>query len=345
LLAHRVRKAAMRRNGAKIAFLNPARFDYLFPVAAYLESSPSRQLEDLAAIYAACLDGAAAPKHLASLVAPAQPNVAHKATAAALKSGQKRAIWLGALAIRHPAYADLRAIAAGIAQTTGATLGVLSEGANAAGAYLAGAVPHREPGGINAASTGKDARAMLAESAKAYLLFGGIEPWADALGVDALKGIGGGGFVVAATPYADDTLKNLAHVLLPISAFAETSGTYVNFEGLWQSVAGAARPLGEARPGWKVLRVLGNLAGVADFDYQSSEEVREELRALCGDVAATSYQGAHEPKTGAANAPRADVRVVDVPMYAIDAILRRAPSLQRTPEGKKAPVAYGVQGA
>jgi NADH-quinone oxidoreductase subunit G len=345
LLAHRVRKAAMRRNGAKVAFLNPARFDYLFPVAAYLESPPSRQLDDLAAVYAACLDGAAAPKHLASLVAAAQPNVAHKAMAAALKSGQTRAIWLGALAIRHPAYADLRAVAAGIAQATGATLGVLSEGANAAGAYLAGAVPHREPGGIKAASVGKDARALLAESAKAYLLFGGVEPWADALGVDALKGIGGGSFVVAATPYADDTLKNLAHVLLPISSFAETSGTYVNFEGLWQSVAGAARPLGEARPGWKVLRVLGNLAGVADFDYQSSEEVREELRALCGDIAATAYQGSHEPKVGSANAPRSDARVVDVPMYAIDAVLRRAPSLQRTPEGKKAAIAYGAEGA
>jgi NADH-quinone oxidoreductase subunit G len=129
-------------------------------------------------------------------------------------------------------------------------------------------------------------------------------------------------------------------VLLPISTFVETSGTYVNFEGLWQSCAGAAKPLGEARPGWKVLRVLGNLAGVADFDYQSSEEVREELRALCGDIAATSYQGSHEVKAGASEA-----RVVDVPMYSIDAVLRRAPSLQRTKEGKVAAVVYGGAGA
>ena len=126
---------------------------------------------------------------------------------------------------------------------------------------------------------------------KAYLLFGGTEPWADALGADAAKALGGASFVVAATPYADDTLKSVAHVLLPISTFVETSGTYVNLEGLWQSFAGAAKPLGEARPGWKVLRVLGNLAGVADFDYQSSEEVREELRALCGGVAASVVPG------------------------------------------------------
>jgi NADH-quinone oxidoreductase subunit G len=333
VLAHRVRKAAKR--GAKVTFLNPARFEYLFPVAAYFESPPARQLSDLVAIYSACLDGAAAPAHLASLVAGAQANVGHRAVASALKSGQKRAIWLGALTLRHPAYADLRAVAAGIAAASGATLGELAEGGNAAGAYLAGCVPHREPGGIRSAVAGKSAREMIRSAHKAYLLLG-TEPWADGLGVDAVKTLGAAQFVVAATPYADETLKSVAHVLLPIASFVETSGTYVNLEGLWQSFAGAAMPLGEARPGWKVLRVLGNLAGVADFDYQSSEEVREELRALCGNIAASPYQGTHEAKIHAA-----DARVIDVPMYAVDAVLRRAPSLQRTREGKSAATVFG----
>ena len=180
VLAHRVRKAAKR--GAKVAFLNPARYDYLFPVAAYLESSPAKQLGDLAAIYSAVLDGAAAPKHLSALIAGAQVNTAHRSIAAALKAGQKRAVWLGALALRHPAYADLRAVAAGIAAATGATLGTLAEGGNAAGAYLAGAVPHRDAGGIRSATTGKSAREMLAAPQKACLLFGGVEPWADGMG-------------------------------------------------------------------------------------------------------------------------------------------------------------------
>jgi NADH-quinone oxidoreductase subunit G len=335
LLAHRVRKAT--RRGAKVAFLNPARYEYLFPVAAYLESAPSQHVADLAALLAAVLEGGPAPRHLASLVGSAQPNVAHRALATALKSGAKKAIWLGALVLRHPAYADLRALAAGLASATGATLGTLTEGGNAAGAYLAGAVPHREPGGIKSANAGKNAREMLGASQKAYLLFGGTEPWTDALGGDALKSLAGASFVVAATPYADETLKSVAHVLLPIGTFAETSGTYINFEGLWQSCAGAARPLGEARPGWKVLRVLGNLAGVPQFDYQSSEEVREELRALCGDVAAISYAGSHEVAVA-----KGEARVVDVPMYAVDAVLRRAPSLQRTKEGKGAAVVYGA---
>jgi NADH-quinone oxidoreductase subunit G len=338
LLAHRVRKAA--RRGAKVAFLNPARFDYLFPVAAYLESSPAQQLADLAVIYGAALDGAAAPAHLATLVGSAQVNTAHRAIAAALKSGQKRAIWLGALALRHAGYADLRAVAAALAAATGAALGTLAEGGNAAGAYLAGAVPHRDAGGTRAANPGKNARELLAGAQRAYLLFGGIEPWADA-GSEALRALAGSEFVVAATPYADETLKSVAHVLLPISTFAETSGTFVNLEGVWQSFAGAARPPGEARPGWKVLRVLGNLANVSDFDYQSTEEVREELRARCTDVVAGSYQGTHEARPAAAG----EVRVVDVPMYAVDAVLRRAPSLQRTREGKGAATVYGGGGA
>jgi len=338
VLAHRVRKAA--RSGAKVAFVNPARYDYLFPVAGYLESSPAKQVGDLAAVLAAVLEGATAPKHLASLVSAAQVNTAHRTIAAALKAGAKRAVWLGALALRHPAYADLRALAAGIAAATGATLGTLAEGGNAAGAYLAGAVPHRDAAGLKPAAAGKSARDMLATPHKAYLLFGGAEPWADGLGADAVRTLGAAPFVVAATPYADDTLKSVAHVLLPISTFVETSGTYVNLEGLWQSFAGAAKPLGDARPGWKVLRVLGNLAGIAQFEYQSSQEVREELRLRCGDIAATSYQGSHEARSGGQ-----DARVIDVPMYAVDAVLRRAPSLQRTREGKLAPLVYGSPGA
>ena len=89
---------------------------------------------------------------------------------------------------------------------------------------------------------------------------------------------------MAATPYADDTLKSVAHVLLPISTFVETSGTYVNLEGLWQSFAGAAKPLGEARPGWKVLRVLGNLAGIAISTTSPPKKCAKNARAVwwCG---------------------------------------------------------------
>ena len=94
--------------------------------------------------------------------------------------------------------------------------------------------------------------------------------------------------VVAITPFASAALREVAHVLLPMGTFAETYGTYVNFEGRWQSFAGAATPLGEARPGWKVLRVLGNALGLQAFEYQSAEEVRDEVHRACIEPLAPS---------------------------------------------------------
>ncbi|MGH8298993.1 MAG: NADH-quinone oxidoreductase subunit NuoG [Steroidobacteraceae bacterium] len=344
ILAHRVRKAA--RRGAKVALVNPAVFNYYFPVAAYVESAPARQVADLAAILraAAAAAGAAVPAHLAQVVGGAKVDEQHRAAAAALASGDtnaKRAVWLGALALRHPRFADLRALAAALAQVTGATLGVLAEGANAAGAHLAGAVPHRQAGGKPASSPGLTAADMLARPLRSYLLVGGVEPWLDAPESDAARALAQAELVVAITPFASESLRKLAHVLLPAGTFAETSGTYVNLEGVWQSQTGAAVPVGEARPGWKVLRVLGTLLGLAGFDYQSSEQVRAELATLVGESTAYSapaYSGKHVvgPEGSAQPAPN----VVDIPMYQIDAVVRRAPSLQRTREGRAPAVTY-----
>ncbi|HEY7888822.1 MAG TPA: NADH-quinone oxidoreductase subunit NuoG [Steroidobacteraceae bacterium] len=341
ILAHRVRKAA--RRGAKVALLNPAVFHYHFPVAAYVESAPAAQVGDLAAILRAAAQaaGEAVPAHLGPLVNGAQIDDKHRAAAAALASGEKRAVWLGALAVRHPRFADLRALAAALAQVTGAALGVLAEGANAAGAYLAGAVPHREAGGKPVSSAGLTAADMLARPLSAYLLIGGVEPWIDSPGTDAARALGQAELVVAVTPFASETLRKVAHVLLPAGTFAETSGTYVNLEGLWQSQAGAAAPVGESRPGWKILRVLGNLFGLSGFEYQSSEDVRGELTTLVGAPTAYSaprYSGEH----AIAQQPGAQSvqNVVDVPMYQVDALVRRAPSLQKTSEGRTPAVTY-----
>jgi NADH-quinone oxidoreductase subunit G len=270
-------------------------------------------------------------------------NEEHRAAARALLSGERRAVWLGALAARHPQYADLRSLGAALAQLAGASFGVLAEGGNGAGAYLAGAVPHREAGGRAVAQPGLTARDMLQRPLKAYVLVGGVEPSIDALDPDSASVFARTEFAVAITPFASEELKRIAHVLLPIGTFAETSGTYVNCEGVWQSQTGAATPLGAARPGWKVLRVLGNLLNLEGFDYQSSEEVREELRARCAGLAAQGYRGAHAvTPAGAASAAVAagEVRVVDVPMYQTDALVRRAPSLQRTREGRTGPATY-----
>src|SRR5262249_6749142 len=163
----------------------------------------------------------------------------------------------------------------------------ITELGNAAGAYLAGAVPHREAGGAAVAQPGLTAAQMLTSTLRAYLLVGGLEPSSDSLESESLRTLGKAEVVVAVTPYASEDMKAVAHVLLPMGTFAETSGTFVSCEGRWQSQGGAAAPVGEARPGWKVLRVLGNLMNLPGFDYQSSEDVLHEVRARCAALQMT----------------------------------------------------------
>jgi NADH-quinone oxidoreductase subunit G len=335
IIAHRVRKAALK--GTKVVSFAPGLVEYLFPVATNILSPPAREVEDLAAILAVAAEsvGRQIPEHLTSVVQQAKVSDTHRAAVAALTAGEKRAVWLGALALRHPAYADLRALAAAIAEIVGASFGVLAEGGNAAGAYLAGAVPHREAGGKPAKDVGITASEMLRRARKAYVLFGGVEPWIDSAEPESSRMVSKAEFVVAITPFANEQLKEIAHVLLPIGTFVETSGTYVNLEGRWQSHNGVAQPVGEARPGWKVLRVLGNLLNLSGFDYQSSEEVREELRKLCPENPTTAYKGTHRVTQAA---PAADV--LEVSMYHVDALVRRAPSLQKTREGRTLAVTY-----
>jgi NADH-quinone oxidoreductase subunit G len=338
ILAHRLRKAA--RRGAQVSFLNPARFTYLFPVKSYLVAAASDLVGNLAAVLAAAAQaaGKSVPAHLAGIVNAASVTDEHRAVAQSLLAGEKRAVWLGALAGRHARFADLRSLAAGLAAVTDARLGRIAEGGNAAGAYLAGAVPHREAGTVAVATPGLNAREMLGRTLSAYLMVGGIEPSVDALDPESLRKLAKAEFIVAITPFASAEIKAVAHLMLPMGTFAETSGTYVNCSGLWQSQAGAAAPVGEARPGWKILRVLGNLLNLPGFEYQSSEEVLSEVRERCAQVVPAGYQGTHAVN-GAAGGDAAP-GLVDLPMYQADAVVRRAPSLQRTREGRTPAVAY-----
>jgi len=307
LLASRVRKAAV--SGAKVSFLNPERFEYLFPVAQYWVASPAQQLASLQVLVAAARGAAVGSEGVTA---------EHLQLVDSLKSNERKAIWLGALAQRHPAFGSLRGLAAELAALTGATLGILAEGANAAGAHLAGAVP--DAGAL-------DAAAMLAKSLHSYVLLG-VEPQADSLSASAAAALAGARFVVALTPYASDELKAVATVMLPIGSFAETSGTYVSLEGRWQSFGGAAQPVGESRPAWKVLRVLGNLLGLQGFAQSTSEEVLAEARAAAAGAAQQAV-----PQGGGGATVAADAIVTDVPLYQIDALVRRATALQATRDG------------
>jgi NADH-quinone oxidoreductase subunit G len=171
---------------------------------------------------------------------------------------------------------------------------------------------------------------MLAEPLAACLLFGGIEPRHDIGLAGAAERIANCPRLVAITPYADAELMAAAQVLLPMGTFAETSGTYVNIEGRWQEFRGCAQPVGEARPGWKILRVLGNLLDLEGFSQESSAEVLAEVRAAAAGAAYDGRPDAMPELDGAGGT------TVEVPMYAVDAVVRRAAPLQLTRTARQA---------
>ncbi|HEX3397266.1 MAG TPA: NADH-quinone oxidoreductase subunit NuoG [Steroidobacteraceae bacterium] len=324
MLAHRIRKAAIK--GARVTFLNPRRFDYMFPVAGYVAQLD--MVGELTALVHAA--AGAANKPLPAGVGAAQVTDVHRTLVAALCHGSRRAVILGTLAQRHPAYSQLKALAAALAELCGASVGCITEGPNAAGAYLAGAVPHREPGGAPVIAAGLAARQMLESALKAYVLFGGIDP-ANDLSVDA-SALASAELVIAVTSHLPESLREAVHVVLPIGTFAETSGTYVNAEGRWQSWAGAAKLPGESRPGWKVLRVLANLLGLHGVDYNSSDEIREALKALCG----ARIEAARSSVGAMPNGEIPKGSWIDVPPYQADVLVRGSEALQKTKDGRLA---------
>ncbi|MGQ0430057.1 MAG: molybdopterin-dependent oxidoreductase, partial [Gammaproteobacteria bacterium] len=305
MVAHRVRKAALA--GSKVSFLAAASQQSHFPVHAEIVAAAA----DLAA-------------ELAALAAGGKLSARQQAIRDSLADGNA-AIVLGGIAMRHSRFAALRARAARLAQATGSKLGYLPDGANAAGLAQAGVLPHRLPGGKAVATPGLDVAGMLAEPLAACVLFGGIEPQHDIGAAGAMARIAACPRLVAITPYADPELIAAAQVLLPMGTFAETSGTYVNVEGRWQEFRGCAQPVGEARPGWKILRVLGNLLGLAGFAQESSADVLAEVRAAAQGAA---YDG--RPSAMPDDAVEGGGTTFEVPLYSVDAVVRRSAPLQQT---------------
>ncbi len=341
IAGHRIRKAAL--NGARVMVVNPVDYEFRFKVADKIIATPVGMERALAGIAKALMadNGAAAPTGLAKLLATVESNETHRAIAMALRAGQRSVVLLGSQAAQHPAAATLRALAGYIAETTEANIGFLSAGANGAGGWLAGAVPHRGPAGTQAAESGLSASEMVQAQLKAYVLLG-VEPELDCADSGAaLSAMQAAEFVVALTPYVSATLREVAQVLLPIGTYAETAGTFINAEDRWQSFSGAVNPPGEARPGWKVLRVLGNLFGVAGFDYFSAVEVRDELARAASEVSVNNVV-AWPPVERLSNEPGGVVRLADVPIYAVDGIVRRATSLQQSADGVRAAVFAGA---
>ncbi|MEN8176255.1 MAG: NADH-quinone oxidoreductase subunit NuoG, partial [Pseudomonadota bacterium] len=321
LINHRLRRAAL--GGAAVMALNPVAYDFNYELDEGLVSAPSRMLDELAAVASAA--GVDHP-----LVSDARAGDVHRRIADRFKASQRAMILLGNQAVAHADFTLLRGLASKLAEATGARLGFLPEAANSVGAWLAGAVPHRLPGA--APVEGGKPISPLAESQKAYLLVD-FEPDQDVANPAAMAAaLRGADFVVALSSFRSALLEETADVLLPLASFGETSGTFVNAQGDWQSFRGVVAPGGEARPGWKILRVLGNLLGLDGFEFTSSEEVGDELRAQCAGTlgAVSSGLNGSERHLGTVQMERIGV----VAPYALDALTRRAGPLQHTADAR-----------
>jgi NADH-quinone oxidoreductase subunit G len=330
LIAHRLRKAALA--GARVMLVNPVDYEFHLPVYAKAVVPPSHMALVLAGIAACFPDaGDGAPEAVRRLIADARPDDTQRAMAEALRGAGNRTLLLGNTATAHPQYSLLAALAAVIAAASGAVLGHLPEAANSVGGWLAGVLPHRGPAGASIAATGLNAREMLDTPRKAYLLLG-LEPEHDCWDAgSAARALAGADFVVALSPWAGESLKACANVLLPVAPCTETSGTFVNAEGRWQSFAGAATPYAGSRPGWKVLRVLGNLLELDGFDYTGSEQVRDELQRRLDGAAVADQQGS-TPVVEPPAASQGLERIGEAAIYGADPLVRRAAALQKTPD-------------
>jgi NADH-quinone oxidoreductase subunit G len=334
LLAHRIRKAVA--NGAELSFVNPLGDDPLMKVTHRAITSPNNMVNVMAQILKAmsglqrlslCL-----PKSLSDLLETVSVWDNTQAMAESLAGhgkdydliSPKTGIFLGNIAQHNQRFTELYSLAEAISSLCGATFGLLASHANSTGAHLVGAMP---------AHVGLNAKTMLENPRKAYVLLN-IEPELDCLNPSLAKqAIAQAECVVALTAYKSEALKD-AHVLLPIAPFTETSGTFMSMEGRVQSFKAVTKPLGECRPAWKVLRVLANTLGLTGFDFDSSEQVKDEIfggekpskvvwRSLNNNLRELiEIQVMH--KTNVLQ------RIGEVSQYRADSIVRRSPPLQKT---------------
>jgi NADH-quinone oxidoreductase subunit G len=319
LVAQRLRQAA--KKGAQVAMLHSVDDDWLLPVSHKEIVAPSQLPAALAGVVVAA--ATAAGKTVPAALQGIEPSDSAKAIAASLLSGKKTAILIGNYATQHAAASQLHALAQVLSEITGATLGFLTEAANAVGAHVAQARP--QSGGMNA-------RTMLEDPRHVYVVLHAEPEFDFANAVVARSALEKADLVVVMSPFMHGTAY--ADVLLPVAPFTETAGTFVSCEGRVQSFHGVVPPLGETRPGWKVLRVLGTMLGLPGFEFDTAEAVRASVLPVGNEIAKSLANGAAAAVVKPAAAAAPIERVADVPIYSADPLVRRAASLQHTADAR-----------
>ena len=324
LFAQRIRQAT--RKGGVVSSINAEKQDWAMSVPHAILAPATDWLRALADVAGAV----ALARDVQAPVSVDIPSATANAIAAALLSGERKAILLGNAAAHHSQAAQLLTLCNWIGEQTGATVGYLTEAANTVGAQWVRALP--EVGALNAGQ-------MLGGALKGVLLLNTEPEFDSALGKRAGTALASAEMVVTLSPFK--TNMEFSDVLLPIAPFTETSGSFVNAEGRLQSFHAVVRPLGETRPAWKVLRVLANLMGISELEFETSQEVLARITGMTGDSGAVPA----EQLSNRADAVVSDVTgmVGEAPVaaaiYQLDSLVRRAPSLQATRDGLAAAAA------
>lgn len=322
LFAQRIRQS-VRKGGVLSAITSPDLFAdadaWAIPVANAARVPAQDWVEALAELAGAIAEstGASAPVARSSAAGDAA-----KAMAASLLGGERKAILLGNAAAHHAQAGALLALANWIGAQTGASVGYLTEAANTVGAQIVGAFP--KDGGLNALD-------MLSGKLKAVLLLNTEPVFDSAAGAAAVEALAHAQMVVTLSPFKANL--EFSDVLLPIAPFTETPGTFVNAEGRVQGFHAVVKPQGEARPAWKVLRVLANLLGLSGFSYESAADVLADI-GLNAQVSADRLNNATAASVEGGNGAAAGPVVASI--YQLDSIVRRAPSLQLTADARLA---------
>jgi len=339
LIAVRLRQAA--RKGSKIHLVHVANDDLAMPKAASIFAKPSELPNALAQVLVAAAHQLGKPVPSTFGIENIQASQQAQDIAASLIAGKRSAVMLGNFAQHHPEFSQLYVLAQEIARLTFSSFGVIGEAANSVGANVVGAVPHHGPFGASSLQ-GKPASDLIGHAREAYILLG-TEPDLDsANGAAAREALRAARCVIALTSFTSQ-VSEYAHVILPIAPFSETAGSFVNTEGRLQSFAASVKPLGEARPAWKVLRVLANLLNLPGFDFEDIEGLRSSMG---GNLAERVRRYAFNPLSahGASVLPPVPnglmpghylERASETPIYRADPIVRRSPSLQARPDGWK----------
>ena len=352
LIAQRIRRAV--KDGAELSLINPVNDDLLTDVANQVIIPPSEIVVILAQVLKVIVElkKEEFPDNIEKILEGINDiSDTARSIAVSLINNNPSSVFLGNLAQHHPQYADIQLLTQYIAKFAEADFGILGEAANSVGAYLAGAVPNKsflEPAssgnGYNASQMlGMDTTTPAIKPCRAYMLLN-LEPELDAYDPQAAtKTLGAADLVVMMSAYKKNASADTdyADVMLPISPFTETSGTFINTEGRVQNFNGVVTPLGDTRPAWKILRVLGNLMQLEGFDFDNPEQVYAEAIPPDLDIKKNLE---NELNNFTVNTFRQESngmqRIAEVPIYQTDPIVRHAESLQLTRDAIEEPVAW-----